>query len=102
MKKGNLGKKLVLSKSTIVNLNHEDSKNAKGGLPWTDPRVCNSETQCATACNGDCETAYYQLCPTVYYPCLTDAEFQCTNAHTCYPLPDPQDPGVRTKLNLCD
>jgi len=45
-------RKLLLSKETIVDLSNQDMKVVKGGLTWTDPRVCTANTRANNSCKG--------------------------------------------------
>lgn len=71
MRKKSSGKKLVLCKSTIMNLNNLEALVVKGGKTFTDPRVCQSKTECVTVCDGtNCDTRVEELCPTRYTTCV--------------------------------
>jgi hypothetical protein len=63
-------KKLVLSKTTISNLNSKEMNAVNGGLTYTDPRACKTK--------GDCSIAY-----TVAYTCVVG----CPNCGTAVKYP---------------
>lgn len=59
MRPTQLKKELVLNKETIVNLNDDELNQIKGGLPWTDARICLTRNPdlCPGPTDG-CSTAY--------------------------------------------
>ncbi len=40
-------KKLVLNKTTVTDLHPKSMSKVKGGLTWTDPRICETDFQCS-------------------------------------------------------
>lgn len=65
MKKNSLNKKLSLNKTTISDLSNVEMKIVRGGMTWTDPRVCNTDYECSIyytelyTCNIDCPYCNY-------------------------------------------
>lgn len=88
MKSTRIKKKLVLTKRTVANLDGPELKQAKGGLPWTDPYICCQPT-IYTNCYS-CEVTCWSYCQnctvpdTLASPCPYETEGCVTNPNgTC-------------------
>ena len=46
--KQKISKKLALNKTTVTDLKSNEMKGIKGGLTWTDPRICLTNYTCPT------------------------------------------------------
>jgi hypothetical protein len=86
MKTKKLSKKLGLNKKTISNLSVGELKQSKGGLPWTDPRICCQPT-IYTDCYS-CEITCWSYCAnctvpeTIAYPCPWETQ-GCVTDTSC-------------------
>jgi hypothetical protein len=78
-------KKLTFNKETVVNLDSSQMEGVKGGLTFTDPRVCDTGGSCNIyqswlySCEGWKTCDYY--CPDSVYVCETDVHDYCIDTH---------------------